>query len=79
MFAETEVTIRRVPELVPEEVARKAGAKLEQAALDRESRRASRVRRDHFWHAHALRQYVRADAQLSGSDWRTLDEWRSGR
>lgn len=28
----TEVTIKRVPELVPEEVARKAGAKLDQAA-----------------------------------------------
>lgn len=31
-FAGTEVDIRRVPELVPEEVARKAGAKLDQAA-----------------------------------------------
>jgi NAD(P)H dehydrogenase (quinone) len=31
-FAGTEVDIKRVPELVPEEVARKAGAKLEQAA-----------------------------------------------
>ena len=30
--AGTEVDIRRVPELVPEEVARKAGAKLDQAA-----------------------------------------------
>ena len=28
----TEVTIRRVPYLVPEDVARKAGAKLDQAA-----------------------------------------------
>ena len=31
-LAGTEVDIRRVPELVPEEVARKAGAKLDQAA-----------------------------------------------
>ena len=30
--AGTEVTIRRVPELVPDDVARKAGAKLDQAA-----------------------------------------------
>ena len=30
--AGTEVTIKRVPELMPEEVARKAGAKLDQAA-----------------------------------------------
>lgn len=30
--ADIEVTIKRVPELVPEEVARKAGAKLDQAA-----------------------------------------------
>lgn len=29
---DTEVTIKRVPDLVPEEVARKAGAKLDQAA-----------------------------------------------
>lgn len=29
---DTEVTIKRVPELVPEEVARKAGAKLDQSA-----------------------------------------------
>lgn len=29
----TEVTIKRVPDLMPEEVARKAGAKLDQAAL----------------------------------------------
>lgn len=28
----TEVTVKRVPELVPEEVARKAGMKLEQQA-----------------------------------------------
>ena len=28
----TEVTIKRVPDLVPEDVARKAGAKLDQAA-----------------------------------------------
>ena len=30
--ADTEVSVKRVPELVPEEVARKAGAKLDQAA-----------------------------------------------
>ena len=30
--ADSEVTVKRVPELVPEEVARKAGIKLEQAA-----------------------------------------------
>lgn len=30
--AETEVAIKRVPELIPEEIARKAGAKLNQAA-----------------------------------------------
>jgi NAD(P)H dehydrogenase (quinone) len=31
-IAGTEVTVKRVPDLVPEEVARKAGAKLDQAA-----------------------------------------------
>ena len=56
----TEVTIKRVPELVPEEIAKKSGMKLDQPA-HRDSGRARELRRHHLWNSHALRQHVRAD------------------
>ena len=59
----TEVTIKRVPELVPEEIAKKSGMKLDQPA-HRDSGRARELRRHHLWNAHSLRQHVRSDAQF---------------
>ena len=63
-----EVTIKRVPDLMPEEVARKAGAKLDQAAplamVDELPNYDSII----FGKKDTFRQYVRADAQFSRPD-----------
>jgi NAD(P)H dehydrogenase (quinone) len=51
------VDIRRVPELVPAEVAKAAYYKVDQAA-------PIKLRRDHRRHRHALRPYHLADGEL---------------
>ena len=66
--AGAEVVVKRVPELVPEEVARDRRVQARPAGADRDSERARSIRRHHSWHADALRQYGGADAQLSRPD-----------
>ena len=55
--AGTEVVVKRVPELVPAEVAKSSGFKLDQAAPIADPGRARRLRRDHLRHADTLRQH----------------------
>jgi hypothetical protein len=59
-----EVTVKRVPETMPLDVAKKAGAKLDQAAPMAFAGRIGRLRRHHFWHAHAVWEYGCPDAEF---------------
>ena len=77
----TEVTIKRVPELMPEDVARRAGAKLDQAApiasIDELPGYDAIISA-----ANPFRQHVRADAQFSGPDRQLVgqrqSDWQGG-
>lgn len=70
--AGAEAIIKRVPELVPEEVARKSNFKLDQKAPVATIGRAARLRRDHHRRADPLRQYGGADEELSRSGRRPM-------
>src|ERR1700747_322911 len=77
--AGAEVDIKRVPELVPEEIARKAHYKLDQAAPVEEGRRPRQLRRHYCGPRHAVRPSELADGQLSRSGRRALDAWSPAR
>ena len=62
--AGAEVDIKRVPELVPPEVAKASHYKLDQASPGRHHRRARRLRRDRGRHRHAVRPDVLADGAV---------------
>jgi len=68
----TEVTIKRVPELVPEEVARRAGAKLDREAPIASVEELPDYDAIIFGAPTRFRQHVRTDAQLSRSDRRAV-------
>lgn len=78
----TEVTIKRVPDLVPEEVARKSGAKLDQAAPIAMVDELPNYDAIIFGTANTFRQHVRTDAQFSRPDRSLVAErqfnWQGG-
>src|SRR5713101_3654021 len=65
----TAVTLKRVPELMPPDVARQARPE----STRRQPARACRLRRDHRRRADALRAHARADGQFPRPDRRALD------
>ena len=70
--AGADVVVKRVPELVPEEVAQKVGLQARPGGPDRDRCRAGRLRRDHHRHADPLRQHGRADEELPRPDRRPV-------
>ncbi len=76
---DAQVEVKRVPETVPEDVARKSGFKLEPAGTDRHRRRAAAIRRDHLRHRHPLRQHDGADEDLHRPDRPPVGQRRAGR
>ncbi len=74
-----QVEVRRVPELVPEEIAAKSHYKLDQPAANREDRRSRRLRRDHHRRRHPVRPTIVANGEFPRSGRRTLGAWRADR
>ena len=62
--AGAQVDVKRVPELVPDEVARNAHMKLDQLRARGQDRRARRLRRHPGRDRHPLRPHELADGQL---------------
>ena len=77
--AGADVVVKRVPELVPEEVARQSHFKLDQAAPVATVDELVRLRRDHLRHADPLRQHGLADEAVHRPDRWALDEGCAGR
>lgn len=69
-----EVTIKRVPETMPEDVFKNAGGKANQAAEVASPAEPGQLRCHPVWRAHALWQYAGPDAQLSRPDRRSLGQ-----
>ena len=72
--AGAEVSVKRVPELVPEEIAKKSGMKLEQKGGHRERRRTHAIRCHHHRRPDALRAHGLTDVELLGSSRRAVGE-----
>jgi len=72
-----QVTIKRDSELVPEEVAKKSGMKLNQPHQSRNLEELADYDASSSARPRAS-AHVRADAQLPRPDWRPLDERRAG-
>ena len=70
--AGAEVTVKRVPELMSDDVLKRIGGKTGSGGADRGAGRAGRLRRDPVRHADAVRQHGRPDAQLSRPDRRDV-------
>ena len=77
--AGAEAVVKRVPELVPEEVGPAESLQARSGGADRHRGRTARLRRDHLRDAHPLRQHGRADEAVHRPDRRALDEGRAGR
>src|SRR3954453_11906059 len=75
--AGAEVAVKRVPELAPEEVARKAGFKLDQPAPVATVNELAGPRRHHPRRSDALRPHEFADGEFFGSDRRALGARRA--
>src|SRR6202040_1365006 len=70
------VDVKRVPELVPPDVAKASHYKLDQAALVAKNRRPRQLRRHHRRHRHALWPDGIADGEFPRSSRWPLDERR---
>jgi NAD(P)H dehydrogenase (quinone) len=77
--AGAEVVIKRVPETVPEEVAKNGHFKLDQQAPRRHRRRAARLRRHHHRRPDPLRPHAFADGGLPRPDRRPVGARRAAR
>ena len=73
------VDIKRVPELVPAEVAKASYYKVDQAAPVAKIEDLVQLRRDHRRHRHPLRPHGLADGELSRPGRRALGQGRAAR
>ena len=63
--AGVEADIKRVPELVPQEVAKAIRVQARSESTNCDNRGIGRLRRDHFWVRDSVRNFHLADAQFS--------------
>ena len=73
------VDVKRVPEIVPEEIAKAAHFKLDQAAPIAKVEDLGELRRDHRRRADPLRPHALGDGELLGAGRRALGERRADR
>jgi hypothetical protein len=77
--AGAQVDVKRVPELVPEEVARRAHFKLEQSAPIARVEDLRQLRRHHRRHGHTLRADLVSDGELRRPGLTPADQERARR